>query len=351
MTKKTALIVGASGLVGTYLARQLASEGGWEVYGVSRGKPKLEAGYRHAAFDLLDRDACRNALKEIPGVTHVFTAARVKNARYDEHESKNAQMFDNLLDGLDDYAPNLQHIHMVHGTKWYGSHLHPTYMPIREDDPREMPPNPYYVQQDIVSERQRGKRWTWSSTRPGVIMGYALGYPHNIVALVAAYVAISRELGVPLRFPGSYLCYGLVQSAIDVRILCKAASWVSQHPDGANQPFNVSNGDVFSWANLWPRIADFYGMKCGHVQPLEPFSEFMRDKDPIWDRVVRKHGLRPLSRRDVVAWEYGDYHFYKKRSDIVSTIKLLKTGFHDFIDTESLFIELLQRYRDEKIFP
>jgi len=351
MSNKRALVVGASGLVGSSLIRHLATDADWHIAGISRGRPPVAAkNYQHLSFDLLDKDACRQALKDTPGVTHVFLAARVKDATFEELETKNVEILSNLMESLEAHAPDLNHIQMVHGTKWYGSHLGPTNVPAREDDPRQMPPNPYYAQQDYVADCQRGKNWTWSSVRPGLIMGAAIGYPHNIVALVAGYAAICRELGVPLRFPGSQQCYNLVQTCIDVRILCKACTWVSQRPECANQPFNVSNGDLFSWSNLWPRIADFYGMQCGHVQPL-PFSEYMSDKEKVWQRIVKKEGLREIPLSSLIAWSYGDYHFNKVRSDIVSNIKLWKTGFHEFIDSEELFLELLRTYRKEQVFP
>jgi hypothetical protein len=39
----------------------------------------------------------------------------------------------------------------VHGAKWYGMHIGPYRTPAREGDPRHMPPNFYYDQQDLVS--------------------------------------------------------------------------------------------------------------------------------------------------------------------------------------------------------
>lgn len=350
MSRKVALVVGCSGLVGSNLIRHLGEQGEWEIIGISRRRPDVDTKYHHLSFDLLDRDACHKALKDFPGITHVFSTARFKNATFEELESKNVEILTYLLDTLDHTAPDLRHIHLVHGTKWYGSHLGTTHVPAREDDPRQLPPNPYYAQQDFLVERQKGKKWTWSSLRPGLILGAAVGYPHNIISLVAAYAVICRELGVPLRFPGTALCYNLVQTCVDVRILCKAATWVSQHPDGANQPFNVSNGDLFSWSNLWPRIAKFYGMEVGHVQTI-PFSEYMSDKEKVWKRVIQKHGLRDTPLKDLVAWDYGDYHFYKTRSDIVSTIKIWQTGFHEMIDSEELILDLLRRYHEAKIFP
>lgn len=350
MTQKVALVIGVSGLVGSNLATLLASRPDWSVIGVSRKKPELGFLFRHLLFDLLDPASCREALRTCPDVTHVFVASRVKDASFEELEAKNVEILRNLLDALEPAAPNLAHVHLVHGTKWYGAHLGPTNVPAREDDPRQMPPNPYYAQSDYMTERQRGKRWTWSSVRPGVIQGYSIGYPHNLVGVLGAYAAISRELGQPLRFPGTQFSYDLVQGAVDVKLLAKAMVWVSERPAGANEAFNVSNGDLYSWSNLWPKVATLFSMEVGHIQPLQ-LSHIMSDKERVWKQIVRKHGLRDYALKDFASWDYADYHFNKRRSDIASLIKLWKTGFHDVADSEEVFLSLLQRYRDERILP
>ena len=38
----------------------------------------------------------------------------------------------------------------MQGSKWYGNHLGPYLTPARETDPRHMPPNFYYDQQDFL---------------------------------------------------------------------------------------------------------------------------------------------------------------------------------------------------------
>ena len=37
--------------------------------------------------------------------------------------------------------------------------------------------------------------------------------------------------------------------------------------------------------------------------------ETMRDKAPVWDRMVQKYALRPIPYRDIVLWPYGDSAF------------------------------------------
>jgi hypothetical protein len=99
-------------------------------------------------------------------------------------------------------APHLKRVVLVTGTKYYGVHLGPLKTPMRETDPRHMPPNYYFDQIDWLTAYQRGKEWDWVELRPQTLCGFSPGSPMSILPAIAVYAAISRELGLPLRFPG-----------------------------------------------------------------------------------------------------------------------------------------------------
>src|SRR5690606_2777422 len=120
-----------------------------------------------------------------------------------EWVDSNTSMLRNLVETIEPIAPGLQHIHVMHGTKWYGNHLGPFKTPAKEDDPRHMPPNFYYDQWDYLVQRQQGKAWSYSAARPHAISGLAIGNPMNLTMVIAVYAAISKELGLPLCHPGS----------------------------------------------------------------------------------------------------------------------------------------------------
>ena len=63
-------------------------------------------------------------------------------------------MLENVLDGIEAASGGLARIVLMQGTKYYGSHLGPFKTPALESDPRHMPPNFYFNQQDLLIERQ-----------------------------------------------------------------------------------------------------------------------------------------------------------------------------------------------------
>ena len=350
MGRKTALVTGATGVVGRYLLRHLLQQPDWDVVAVSRRTPDVQGLHTHVTADLTDPADCRARLGGLRDVTHVFFAAYLERPDPAEHVAVNTAMLVNLVDVMEQAAPGLRHVHLLEGSKWYGSHLGPYKTPAKETDPRHMPPNMYYDQQDFLEARQRGKRWTWSASRPHAICGFALGNPMNLTTVIAVYAAISKELGLPLSFPGKPGAYRALYQCIDSALLARALTWMATEPACANQACNITNGDLFRWENLWPRIARAFDMEVGPVRHIS-LVRFMADKAPVWERIVQKHGLKPHPYRDLAAWAFGDFVFASDY-DIVSDLgRIRRLGFTETVDSEEMFIRLLGEFRAEQIIP
>ena len=350
MPARKALVAGALGIVGGNIADHLFTLGGWDVIGISRGAPRQATPWRRARVDLTDAAACNALIAAEPGVTHLFYAARAPDPDGATEAAANLRMLVNLMEPLDALAPGFEHVCLVHGTKWYGSHLGPFLTPAKEDHPRCMPPNFYLDQADYVAARQSGKRWTWSTVRPAVVCGYSLGYPHNVAAVLGVYAAISKALGLPLRFPGTQACFDAVSQATDAGLLARSMAWAATAPGCRNEHFNIVNGDQFRWRHLWDRLARHFGMENGGVQTLT-LARQMADKEPVWQSLVQKHGLRPLKLAEIVNWNYADMTFRQDWDHISSTLKARRFGFHEFIDSEEMFIAQIGRFRAERVIP
>jgi nucleoside-diphosphate-sugar epimerase len=357
MASGKVLICGALGTVGRSALDHFEKLTDWQIVGMGRRKPDFPTRADWLAVDLRD-DACQKQIREVKGITHVIYAAlyeRTENLTgawtENEHVETNLKMLRNTIEAVEASNPELRHITLLQGTKAYGGHLGPFRMPARESDPRYMPPNFYYNQQDWLSARQVGKRWSWTVLRPQIVCGNTIGSPLNIVTGIGVYAAISREHGIPLRFPGGP---SRVSEATDARLIAKAAHWAMTEPRCANEIFNIANGDVFLWENVWPKLADVFKMK---LEPPHPFSlnRLMPGNEPVWNRIVDKYNLKRYDYKTMVpSWQLIDYLLgYGQRPNPhhLSTIKARKFGFHDCVDTEEMFVDLLTELQETKVLP
>jgi nucleoside-diphosphate-sugar epimerase len=348
---KVALVAGAGGAASKRLIEALLTDRDWSVITLARSPRRSAERLTPVAVDLLDREACIRALANDRDVTHVFYTARAKHGESGvESVEDNVAMLCNVLDAVEPIAADLEHVHLVQGTKYYGMHLGPFSTPAREDDPRHPPPNFYYDQQDLLAARQRGQRWSWSASRPTFIYDFAPERARNAVSVVGAYAAIMRELGSPLDFPGSRAAFDVSRDMTDASLLARAMIFIATVPACANQAFNVVNGDLYRWRTLWPKIAAHFGMAPGEVRPMK-LSEWIRDKQPVWRSIVKRYGLVESRVDDVADWHFADFH-WAHGYDICSSPEMLRrSGFREAPDSEQLFLRYLTPYREAKILP
>jgi len=350
----TAVVVGALGVIGRYVVEKLASLPDWQVIGLSRRKGEDGERVRYVSVDLLDRGDVEAKLSSLKEVTHVFyaafQAASGAAANYATNIAANRDMLVHSVAAIDRASPKLERVVLVTGTKYYGSHLGPFKTPAREDDPRHMPPDFYFDQIDWLTEYQRGRRWSWVELRPQTLCGFAPGSPMSIVPAIAVYAAISKALGLPLRFPGKPGAYRSIYQVTESTQLAAAALWAATEPRCANQAFNITNGDYFRWNHLWPKFAEVFEMPLAEPQTIS-LTQHMADKAPLWDRMVEKDGLKPYRFDEIAAWPFADYVFGCDWDVMSNVTKSRRYGFHDVVDSEEMFVRLLRRFRAERIVP
>ncbi|WP_416896610.1 MAG: SDR family oxidoreductase [Minwuia sp.] len=355
------LIAGASGIVGGAAVRHFGSLPDWEVVALSRRAPDYDHDAEHLSLDLTDAGACEAAAAEHFGdVTHLVYAALYEKedviAGWRDHEQMriNDLMLRNLFGPLERYAKGLQHVSLMQGAKAYGVHIRHMESPAKERWPRDPHDNFYWLQEDYLKARQAaGKGWSWTIWRPHLVTGFSPGSPINMIFAVGAYAAICRELGEPLIFSGGP---PFIQQMSDSRLIARGFAWAADNPAAAgNQIFNVANGDIVIWQNLYPAIARHFGLELG---PPRPFSlaETMPAKEAVWRDIVQKHGLQPLGLAETVgaSWQFADFvlgHGKKPSATVLSTVKLQQAGFHDCLDSEDALIDWFEDLQERRILP
>jgi nucleoside-diphosphate-sugar epimerase len=347
---KSAVIVGAQGVIGRYLVQRLAAQADWRVVGLSRRSVPDSGRVRNIGVDLLDETDALRKLSGLTDTTHIFYCAFQNRSTWAEQVAPNLAMLCNSVSAIARVAKGLQHVTLVQGTKYYGSHLGPFRTPAKESDPPHMPPNFYIDQQAWLTAAADGQKWGWTALRPHTILGYSEGSAMNLVLCIAAYAAISKALGLPLRFPGKPGAYTSIYQATDSALLARGMEWAATSPAARGQAFNLTNGDYFRWSNLWPRIAAVFEMEWAPPQTIR-LADMMADKADLWSALAERHGLQSNTLSDLAAWPFADYAFACDWDIMSDTTKIRRAGFVDIVDSEQAILDLLTDLRRKKIVP
>jgi nucleoside-diphosphate-sugar epimerase len=353
------LVTGARGLLGVAAVEKFLS-GGWKVVGVSRRKPELSSGenFEFLSVDLRDQEAARAAFEPLTDITHIaYTALQEKPDLVAGWSSKeqidtNNAMLRNVVEPIARKASNFQHISILQGTKIYGVHLHPIPVPARERDAHPDHPNFFFDQEAYVRELGTRHGFDYTALRPQLVTGPTPG-ALNVLPAIGVYAAIRREKGEPFGFPGGP---SFVWEAADADLVADVMVWAARSPQATNEAFNITNGDVFEWRNVWPAMANTLGVETGPDTPTS-LAEYLKQNADVWARIVAKYELHSRKLQELVGQgdQHADFAFaYGAPAGpraFVSTIKLRQAGFTKTIDTEDSFRRALQSLIDRKLLP
>lgn len=219
----------------------------------------------------------------------------------------------------------------------------------------------------------------------------------NLATAIGLYAAITKELGQPFIFPGDPGFYTGLDCFTYSRLHAEFVLWAANEPKAGNQAFNVVNGDVESWQNLWPRLAHHFGLhipadqfssshtgagedhELGSVTQLierPPLADSAREmgilgrvprgeirayidltkwsKKPevkeAWERLAKREGLQQDA-FDKATWAFLNFILGRNYDLVISMNKARKMGFQGFVDTWDSLSECLRELEDAKILP
>ena len=354
--QKTALVVGASGIIGSHAAHELIAEG-WTTYGLARRPPSDIAGLHPVAADLLDPGSLDRALANL-APTHLFLTSWMRNDTEAENIRVNAGMVRNVLAALS-AKRSLRHVALVTGLKHYlgpfeayaaAGSLPET--PLREEQPRLQIENFYYAQEDEVYAAAARDGFSWSVHRPHTVIGKAVGNLMNLGTTLAVYATICKETGRPFRWPGSDAQWNGLSDVTDARVLAKHLVWAAKTEAAHNQAFNVVNGDVFRWKWLWGRLAGWFGVEAkGFDGTIHPLEAEMAGDGPLWRDIAARHGLvEPDLSRLASPW-HTDLDLGRPIEVMTDMARSRKLGFSIFQPTDESFFDLFEELRADRLIP
>jgi nucleoside-diphosphate-sugar epimerase len=349
--KNTALVLGGQGIIGRNLISYLEDREAWQIKAISRRIPDFKTRADFQSIDLLNADAIAKKHEWLKDITHIFYAAYQEHKAAADLSKYNVGMLHNIVEAVEKASDGFSHITFIQGGKAYGAHFGMYKTPAKETDPRHFPPNFYYDQEDYLRDASKGKRWGWTALRPDFIFGFAVGNPMNLGNLIAVYASLCKELGVPLRYPASPTAYNVLVNGTDATLLAKAMEWTALNEACYGQIFNITNGDVFRWSQVFPQIAESFGIKCVEPQTFS-LAEAMQDKEAIWEEMVQKYGLVPNSLKSLVNWAFGDFIFNVENDAFFDVNKARRFGFHEMhLDSSEQIVKLMSYLKGQKVIP
>ena len=275
MPSKRVLIAGATGLVGYAALKHFGSQkrlrGRSRCRAAGRTRLSARAGIRSISPMPRPAQALRRSSR---GVTHLVYAALyerpglVAGWREDEQIRTNDLMLRNLLGPLERARAGLRHVALLQGTKAYGVHVRPLAGAGAREPLGDARAAQLLLEPGALSARRAAGQ------------GVELVDP----AAGADRGRFGRQRHE--RDPGARrLCRHDAARRQDRSSTIPAASaawrrrsiptcWRAPSPGRAsrtrraNEIFNVTNGDVFVWPNVWPAIADALGFAPGEHVPL-----------------------------------------------------------------------------------
>ncbi|KAJ7618488.1 hypothetical protein FB45DRAFT_168411 [Roridomyces roridus] len=213
----------------------------------------------------------KEKVEDIATVTHVFYFV------YRQHDDPlleieiNCGMLERVVGAVEALAPNFCFLAWPSGTLGYGIYKPgggPFSAPYKESMGRLPPPdtNFYYVFEDFLTERSKGKKWTWCEVRPDAIVGFTPnGSTYSLPAHWATYLSLYRAVegeGASVPYPGTEAGYDSKFNDASSEMIAKLAIWASLNPDkSGGQLFNVADsGAPSTMGQRWPAFAAYFGL-------------------------------------------------------------------------------------------
>ncbi len=353
---RRALVVGATGIAGQTVSRQLV-EAGWEVHGLARRGNSMVDGVIPIQADLLDAEATAAALSGLRPEIVIITAWIRKDTEA-ENIAVNSATLRSLFSALEPDG-GVRHVALLTGLKHYLGPFEDyatgvkAETPFHESEPRLPSPNFYYAQEDELFAASERMGFTWSVHRSHTVFGFAVDNAMNMVLTLSAYATICKELGQKFIYPGSVEQWNFVTDVTDAELLGEQLVWASTHEEGANEAFNIANGDVFRWRWLWPQIAEHFGVEWeGPTGTPRTLVASMTDVAPeVWKRIAEREGLAESDVSKLASWWHSDSDLGREVECITDMTKSREAGFLNFRSTRTSFFDTVARYREAKLLP
>lgn len=216
----------------------------------------------------------------------------------------------------------------------------------------------YYAQHDLLTAASYKKKWTFSEIRPQVIVGFSpssnfMNLAQGLGALLSLYKEV-KGAGTSFPFPGTLSGYNATFTDTSQDILAKMEIFAALNPEtcGNGTIINVADGPTITWAQLWPRLCEHFGIVgSGPRDDGVSIQDFVSKHKDAWLDIAKRHGL---SEKVVEQMNWAFIQFvlvdfaFDREYDLTYSRNL---GFTEKVDTVHGYITAWERMRQAKILP
>lgn len=263
-------------------------------------------------------------------------------------------------------APRIRSVVLQTGGKAYGllfsEHISLT-PPFHESQPRVPSPSGdeifYYSQVDILKRlsAEAGGSWTFTEVRPDTIIGFVPGTnAMNVAQGLGFYLSLFREVhgeGAPCAYPGTAAGYRSLHTDSSQDIIARMEIFAALEPDkcGGGRAFNVADGEVVTWADIWGGICAYFGLEgAPPAEDSETAGAFVSKYVDRWPGVVEREGLESM---DILAhnWWFVERILqipFDRQFDLRSAREV---GFQETVDTTRGYTLVFDRMRQARMIP
>ena len=297
----TVLIAGASGLVGAAAVDKFLDDG-WDVVAVSRRRPEVVSD--RDVPPRPDRPARRRRHRAPPWPTWATspTSSTPPSTRLpglvpgwserDQMET-NRDMLRNLMEPLAKGGDARSTSACCRARRPTASTSTRCRSRPASSYPRDQHENFYWLQEDYIREKSAADGWAFSIWRPQLIVGPNYGVVMNLPPIIGAYAAICRKARASRSAsPGACRTSGRRSTPGSSPTPWRGAP---PPPAAVGETFNLTNGEVFNWRQIWPGMAEVLGVEVGPDEP-QSLAQLLPAKADVWDKIVAR--ARPAQRAD-----------------------------------------------------
>ena len=139
--------------------------------------------------------------------------------------------------------------------------------------------------------------------------------------------------------------------------MAQCFDWAAHTEAARNQTFNVTNGELCSFREQWPVIAQAVGIEVGPDTPLS-LAETLPDMAAEWDAIRARHGLVSGDLASFVgsSAQLADVVLAPRLetprpSTPMSTIKIRRAGFNGTLYSDEMFAKWFARHQADRLLP